>query len=343
MYYRNYQTLVNIMRTQKPFRGTQNKFPLTNRKLSYKYFLQDKDENGQDMFRLVYGKRWDRELVTQMDYELANGDKSGEYFKRPNDDGEMEYFKYVESPNEMGIVRADNSFEFTKSAYGQGDMYFLNDYCRKGYFYTDSRRGGMLYVTGGRKQRESMLPIFKGLRVDCDTMQPDPSHTYKLYGRRVNRKESKEFLKQYEDFFKVSEAMMKTISMENFVAISNEFVSTTPDSRASYWIQDKFRDELLAKAKELMNDSPLDAAAILCLTLGSRGIGNFRWISLVTRTSSNDTPAEYFLPMKRAVCSMLYTENPDVMKLIEYEYGKPYPQSIWGYAVEVDGVLVEQL
>ena len=348
MNYINYQALKNIMLTQKPFRGTTNRFPLTKRSQSYKYFLYEKDDKGEEIFRIINGRRYDTEDVSEEEYHADP--KNCNKTQTINEDGTKTttYYRMHLIPDEVGIVRPDNSFEFTKSNYGQGCMTFLTNFTHRGGFSRDGKRGGMIYLRGPYSQRESMLPIYRGMRVDCDSMKPDPNHTYKLFGMRVDRKKSKDFLKQYEDFFKVSEAMMSNISLTSFIETCIDKLKEIPNAdRGSYWKYRYKTDTIIQHAKQIMNDSPLDAAALYCLSLGSTGISNFRYVVAVSSDNDlvtvDDTNAEgYFSQMKREVCNMLYRENPNVLHLLEYEFGKPYPQSNWGYKLEVDGVEVEQ-
>lgn len=336
MKYVNYAALKNVMLTQKPYRGSTNRFPLSRRTQSYKYFLHGEDEKGEYM-RLIYGKRFSSEEVTEAEH-IADPVNVRKY-KRPNDPQGYFYMKYTQTPNELGIVRADNSFEFSSKGYGQGDRTMLSDFSW-GTLKTDCRRGGMIYYD----RNGFMLPIVENMRVDCNTMLPDPSHQYRLLGRRVNRKKSKEFLKQYEEFFKVSEVMMKNVGKDVFIDIALEHVQRIASaSVGKYWLEGSTIDDLLAEAKKLMNDSPLDAAALFCCALGRNGINEFWWRlrNLRHHTEGVDI-GEMYVPMRNHVCNMLYRENPEVFSEIEFEIGKTYPASTWGYVVEVDGKAVRQ-
>ena len=354
MIYVNYKTLVNTMRTQAPYRGTENRFPLGNRKQSHKYFFYDKD---QDQFRIVYGRLFGNVTISKEEYDAEPDRRTvGKYPIYDNLTGkpipnEFRHLRHTQEPNVVGIVRPDNSFEFmSKSYYSQGDRTVLSKFCPyHGYFKVDVKRGGMLYIKGSYSNIEQMLPIFKGLRVDCDTVKPDPSHEYQLIGRRVNRKASKEIIKQYEDFFKVSEAMMSSIKMTDFMEIAAEVVKQhTLNTNSNYWADAIKLAPAIDRAINMMNDSPLDAAALFCLALGDKGIGNFRW--MVTNNMflqrhnlyGEEGVINYYPSMKRAVCDELYKRHPDVLKLVEYEYGKPFPQSNWDYTVLRDGVATEQ-
>ena len=346
MRYINYDVLTNITKTFVPYRGTKNKFPWSNRKQSYKYFLKEEDETGV-YFRVIYGKRWSSEEVTKEVYDTLKDSERAHY--GPHNSGALsveKYVRYFSIPNELGIVRSDNTFEFTGNSYGQGERAMLTSVCNAGYFMTDCRRGGDIYVVGGyRSGVQKMLPIFKGLRVDCNTMTPVPDHEYKLIGRRVDRKNSKEFLKQYDDFFKVAEVMMKSVRLEDFVQIGADRVKADElyDENAyyAYAVDPK---KILEVAKNLMLDDPLEAAALFCIGLGDRGIGNYRWLvsnylkvrKLGLYDDTNELEKLYPM-MRRAVCNMLYRDNPDVLQRVEFEFGKPFPASTWGYVVEVDG------
>lgn len=346
MRYINYDKLRNITKTFAPYRGSLNRYPWSNRKQSYKYFIHEKTESGDDYFRVVLGKRWKSEEVTKEVYNtLQDGERA--HYGPHNSHGPVDkYIRYFSIPNELGIVRPDNTFEFTSDSYGQGERMIMTSVCNTGYFMTDCRRVGDMYVVGGYSSGvQKMLPIFKGLRVDCDTMTPVPDHEYKLYGHRVNRKNSKEFIKQYDDFFKVAEVMMKSVKLEDFVQIGADKVRADGlYDESSYYAYAVDPSKVLPIAKSLMLDDPLEAAALFCIGLGDRGVGNYRWLvsnylklkKLGLYDDTNELEKLYPM-MRRAVCNMLYRENPDVLERVEFEFGKPFPASTWGYVVEVDG------
>lgn len=347
MRYINYPALVNQMRLQKPFRGSTNRFPLGNRKHSHKYFLWDEE---QSLMRIILGWRYQSHSATKEEYDADPKAVSRYENRNPatgNLDGTYGYTRWETIPNEVGIVRADNSYEFTGNHYGQGDMTILSGYPACGYFKTDGRRGGMIFKTDYRQSTAKMMPIFKGLRVDCDTMYPLPESKYQVIGMRVNRKNSREFLKRYEDFFKVAEVMMKTIDYPTFVEIGAEQIDELFGGVNAFvhYLSDEGRDKMLARAEELMLDSPLDAAALFCYALG-RGIGNYRWH---VRAGNNaighmgaGTTENYVAPMRRGVSAYLYKRNSEVMNTVTFGVHEPYPASDWGYSVEVNGEVKEQ-
>lgn len=350
MRYVNYPALLNQMKFQAPYRGTLNRYPLGDRKQSKKYFFHEKDADGNDLMRIIYGKRWVTEPSSKEEYDLMGEDSI--YKSTDSVTGEVSYYKYNVLPNEIGIVRADNSFEFTGQSYYQGTMGILSTFASKGYFYRSSKHGGMLYRGIPRYDaNETMIPIFKGLRVDCDTMMPDPKHTYKVVGTRVSRKNSKELIKRYEEFFSVAEAMMKAMPVRNFVDIAYEYINEnslwTGDGKA-YWAYRANWEQIKDDAIEIMNSNPIDAAALFCAGLGERGIENFRWLLARLKDHGDiheygeQTAEEYFSPMQKAVRLMLYRSNPEVFKDVEFEFGKKYPASMWGYSILVDGQEVRQ-
>ena len=76
----NYQRLLKISETQEPYRGSENRFPFSDRKYGHKYFLKDVVD-GVPQFRLCY------------------------YYR-----------KDISEPNVFGIVRSDNTIEFDVSS-----------------------------------------------------------------------------------------------------------------------------------------------------------------------------------------------------------------------------------
>jgi hypothetical protein len=73
----NYQRLLKISETQEPYRGSENRFPFSDRKYGHKYFLKD-IVDGVPQFRLCY------------------------YYKSDP----------ITEPHVFGIVRSDNTIEF---------------------------------------------------------------------------------------------------------------------------------------------------------------------------------------------------------------------------------------
>jgi len=115
-------------------------------------------------------------------------------------------------PNEVGIVRPDNTFEFTTKSLHQGLCMFVNDFI-DGYVYRSSRHGGYVYNVSIKNCTEQVFhPLFKGIRFGLgESKDVHELSKYQIFGRSVNRKESRQLMNKYADMFKVSEIMAELL------------------------------------------------------------------------------------------------------------------------------------
>ena len=202
--------LTNISKTVKPYRGTTNRFPIDKRTHNTKCFYVE-ERNGEQVYVITYGFRHNEHYHTKAEYE-ANPSRI--HHRQWEEDESKMYVSYTPVPRELGIVRSDNTFEFTAPYYGQGDNQIMTMWSR-GTFFRSSRHGGMVY-----RSNSSFHPIFKGMKVDCDTVMPAEGSEYKVVGKRVSRKDAKEFLSGYDGFYKVNEVMFKAMEYKNFMDLS---------------------------------------------------------------------------------------------------------------------------
>lgn len=331
-----WERLTNITNTQKPYRGTTNRFPVGDRRHSTKDFISE-ERNGELVYVIRYGTSWDSVQHTKEEF-LADQDNN---INERTYDGKTEYVRYVSSPRELGIVRSDNTFEFVSRYYGQGDNQIMSNWS-KGYFMRSSRHGGMVYM-----ERDSIFhPIFKGMRVDCDTMMPHKDSQYKVVGKRVSRKDAKEFLTRYADFYKINEVMLKTMEWKGFMETGLDVMKSLNINTDTWSLDDNQRDALIKFADENLNTSPLDAG--MAFTLAYDVMNTYARV----RAFNGDGASYYtqeveldlvFANLKRKLNKELYRRNPSVMKLTEYVPHEIYPASEWGVDVFVNGVEVEQL
>lgn len=338
----NYERLTRTMNVTPPYRGSKNRFPLMTRRQNNKYFLV-RDEDGKPVFDIVYGKRWtthtcDKDTYDQKIAEGARAHGYPVYDNKGNPTGAFEYYWYEVQPNILGTVRSDNTFEFNANVYHQGERGFLSQFSH-GWFTTDSRRGGMVYKEGWNNVSR-IVPIWKGMRIDVSAMIPTES--YKTVVHHVDRKKGKQLLSGYERFFKVSEVMLKSLTMEMIVQTAREVVGEVfNDTEAhSRWHKS---DEYLAAAKERMESAPLDAFVLYAL---GYDIGRFAYMMRWKVTNFNyesESVEVLFASTKRKLSKELYKVNRDVFKEVEYEGGKPYPACDWGVKIIVDGKEMVQL
>ena len=338
----NYQRLNSITHSVSPFRGSLNRFPIGNRRQNTKYFLVG-EENGERVFTIVHGCRFTYVSLTKEEHDEQLKAGVSHLHANQDSDGTWTCRRYDKVPNILGVVRPDNTFEFTGKSYGQGDRGILSSYSH-GVLSTESRRGGMIWMgaQGGKLRNDrtrGVIPIYQGLRVDCETMQPTKPIT--VIGRKVDRKVGKDLLAGYADFYATTEVMTKAMDYEVFVRTMNDVMNDHLDG-------DIARDhtEYSAKAETLLHTAPLDAAMLYIM---GWDIGGMRWNlrrfidSQISRYSSNeDTPHTMFLNLKRRLNKEIYKQNDEVFKKVEYTNCEMFPPSEWGYTVMVDGVEVKQ-
>ena len=328
--------LTEISVSQKPYRGTTNRFPIGDRRHNHKDFLKE-ERNGEQVYVVRYGYGWECIEHTKEEY-LAN---QGTIHERTNG-GVTVYESYKTIPRELGIVRSDNTFEFTNNNYGQGDNQIMSSWSR-GYFFRSSRHGGMVYREGSNNL---FHPIFKGMRIDCDTMMPHKDSEYQVTGKRVSRKDAKDFLKRYEDFYKINEVMLKAMDWKGYMETMSDVLKPLGITTESWSLMNDEKDKLIKFADENLNTAPLDAGIAFALAYEVQNLYS-RY-----RAFNGDGSSYYsreveldvvFANMKRKLNKELYKRNPSVMKLTEYVPNQPYPPSEWGVDITVNGVEVEQL
>lgn len=329
-----WERLTNITKTAKPYRGTTNRYPIGDRRHNTKDFIVE-ERNGEQVYVIRYGFSWREHEHTKEEF-LANPSTIHER----NSNGVSKYFSYKSIPRELGIVRSDNTFEFTKRGYGQGDNMILSSWSR-GYFMRSSRHGGMIY-----RDNDVFHPIFAGMRVNCDTMLPHESCQYKVVGKRVSRKDAKDFLKRYADFYQVNEVMLKTMEYKGYMETANDVIISLDIGTDSWGLDTNDRKKLMNYAESCINSAPLDAGVAFCLAHDVLNLYNRVRAFNGNGYSYYNQEVELeviFSNLKRKLNKELYKANPSVMKLTEYVPNEPYPPSEWGVDVYVDGKEVEQL
>jgi hypothetical protein len=291
------------------------------RRQNTKYFLAE-EENGEIIFRVMYGWIYSQLPITPE--EAAEFKKQGKNLYHDSTKGQD--YLWVHKPQEMGVVRSDNTFEFTSNSYPQGARKFLSD-TSYGYFHNDSRRGGMVFSSGPRL---GFYPIHQGMRVNIETMKPTKNIT--IIGKYVNRKASRNLMANHKDFFTVTETMCKAMTLESWL-------DTAKTIYLENEIEHKLPEEILMLAEAMKSSAPLDAMALYAFGLNS----DFRWrIKNPSSWRHHKDAVEVFDSMKARLCHQIYKENESTFKTVTYEMGKVYPPSVWGYTLMVDGTEVKQ-
>jgi len=335
----SWNRLTGITETQNPYRGTTNRYPVGKRTHNRKDFVVE-ERNGEKVYVVRYGYTYLERYHTEAEYK-AN--PSSIHHRQWDTDPTTMYCSYLTIPNELGIVRSDNTFEFTAKNYGQGDNQMLSGWSH-GWFYRSSRHGGMVYKSG----QSTFHPIFKGMRVECDTMLPHKDSEYRVIGKRVSRKQGKEFLKRYQDFYMINEVMLKSMDWKGFVEVAIEVgFKCGADFKEDWYLNQTAKLNLIEFADKNLNEAPLDSCVAYALA------HDLSHLYAKIRTTLNPQQATYygqgeleladlFCNIKRKLNKELYKANPSVMKLVEHTPNAYYPPSEWGVEIYVGDKEVEQ-
>jgi len=174
-------TLEDVVKFQKPYAGSTNAYPIGDRKYSGRHFRV-----------------------------MPNGDYVLFYAHREHIDGRIQRNEEIPKYAQMGVVRADNTYEFNRGVCMSTSMFLteaLNADVR-----SSSRHGGGIY-----QRRGFVHPIFRGLRVDISS--GEAKTPYQLFQRRLNQKAAKEEMKAYEEFATVYGAMIGVMDSKSILDV----------------------------------------------------------------------------------------------------------------------------
>jgi hypothetical protein len=340
--------LTEITKTQKPFRGTTNRYPIGDRRHNTKCFYVE-ELNGETVYKITYGKTHVRIPRTKEEYEeeqKANKSYADQIIYQHRGKDIEEYFSYEVMAYEIGIVRSDNTFEFTAPYYGQGINQIMSNW-GYGWFYSSSRHGGMVYRQGHDKDTAIFHPIFKGLRLYLDKMWVHDSSRYQIIGKRISRKNAKQFLTKYEDFYKVNEVMFKSIDWKTMMDTTVDVITPLvfEQELSNYYLSDVSKKSIIKWADENINVAPLDSA--LAFAVGHDISNMYQRVRGYVTNNNYYSPTEYdpmtvYANIKRNLNKELYKRHNEVMKDVEFDMGRYYPPSDWGVTILVNGKEVEQ-
>jgi hypothetical protein len=333
-----YAHLLEQTRKELPYRGTHNRFPVGSRKQSNKYFLTEERLNGESIARVIYGERRQYTAISKELYDHLKGKINVNVTTRGSPQ-EPTFYRIDTVPNEIGIVREDNTFEFTAHQLNQGENNILTKWSY-GHFNTSVRHGGVVH--SGLKV---FHPIWHGARFSMDN-DGKSYKPYQVFGLAVKRKEAKDHFKSYEKFFTVAKTMSFAMEWEVFrrtaIEVVDEHITGFDWNNLHGWFDPKRQEDFLSTAKGLQDTSPLDAY-ILYLCGYKYNILNRIHTNKNYYGSENDyTMPALYLGFHRRMTQDIYRATPELFKEVEYEGGKGFPANNWGIKVIVDGQQVKQ-
>jgi hypothetical protein len=220
----SYKNLQQITHTQDPFRGTMN-FPMyKDRRQPYSCFQLV--EVGNDIeYHVAYHRTSEEIEISEERYNLLKDVRGKSVHKKDREWQSYDFFEYKRIPNTIAIVRSDNTVEFVKNHYWQGERVKLSQWM--GYYanHSDSYRfGGDVMTRNIVNGGQATFPIFKGLRINVETCQPHESLDIKVFRRTIDRKKSKVLMEKYNKGLIVADAMLKCLDTDTMMVSVKELL-----------------------------------------------------------------------------------------------------------------------
>jgi hypothetical protein len=314
--YINYKNLETISRS-KPFRGSDNAYPLGDRRYSARHFR--KEEDGS--FSIWY-------LHRETSDDLAGGTLSGGHEKHAD----------RLASQKLGIVRQDNTFEFINSS-GQGENMMLREALRGGLGY-NVNKGGLVFERG-----QHIHPVFRGLRIDCDSGESRTD--YKLFQSVVKRKEANQYMKQFSEFKTVAPVMLNSMDDAGILQVYDDMYEIHRDSFKD--LNGKYVMQLIDEGKYV------DALCLFSMIEnhlwefkhGAQFRHEARESGASIPNHLNKLPSRF----KERTARVLQTKfrdtavstQEDLFESKELQAGKELPESKWDLRVTVNGVAMKRL
>ena len=348
----DYARLERITQVEKPYRGTTNKYPLVDRKQSYKCFYKE-EVNGEIVYKISRDSDYNKVVVTKAEYGVCNADKSSRIHGRCYEqviDGVRVYYKYATTPAIIGIVYPDNSIEFTGStehSYYQGTKKaFSSDRWLPCVYMRSSIKHGGLIISNG----DFTHPMFKGLRVYVNTLELHETCSYEVHGYKSNIKAVKQAFMPYKDSFSAADVMVRSMDEATLLDIIRTDV---PESALSGYGNIIASDIAVGKIYTTAMESIIDNPLIAILSIAVMGdVREIKQRVNYTTSYNRNTLSYYsntFVPDKlipntaKLFKHRLCKANPsELLNEVVYPAGGKYPSSEWGYSIMRTGILVEQ-
>jgi hypothetical protein len=314
--YINYKNLEEISRS-KPFRGSDNAYPLGDRRYSARHFRKEDDGS----FSIWYLNR-----ETSDEFQagtLSEGQKRNEewYARR-----------------KLGIVRPDNSFEFINTT-GQGENMLLCEGLRGGLSHC-ANKGGVVFQRG-----QHIHPVFIGLRINCDT--GESMTDYKLFQAVVNRKKANQYMKQFSEFKTVAPVMLNSMDDAGVLQVYDDMYEIHRDSFKT--LNEKQVMQLVHEGKYV------DALCLFSMITnqmweikhGTENRYKARETGEIVPIHLSRLPTRFKERTMRALETkfrdLAVSTQEDLFELKELQAGKELPESKWDLRVTVNGVTMKRL
>lgn len=354
MNYLSYERLTKITETQKPYRRTTNRYPLSYREHGYKCFFVEKDAQGNIEYHIAYQHAHTEKELTKSEADAITA-TGGWVGTTQRSNGTIKYYVWERHWHMLGIVRNDNTFEFTTSNLHQGDRMFLSATMGKhgSEVVSSVKHGGAIYREYIRDDEKTIakrednrwsptyyidtkiIPLFKGQRINLESNESVIN--YEVHLPYVNRKRSKEVVSKYKDEIQVAETFFKTMTSEVFASEMQEVYNKVfaDDEDKPSWRSHAAETTMLKYAKSRLQEDLYEGLYALMMGLGvlnswAIGCGNQYY------RDRGHFPLTYFQIAYQKFIKYIKLEN-GALDVKVYSSNELYPSNAWEVKILVDG------
>lgn len=277
------------------------------------------------------------------EYPYAKRTMRYRYFvPQKQDNGEVWF--YIHDGGEMGIMRPDNTFEFTKSLW-ISNLNSLNWYFLDYVWITQSAKHGGVILKW--KDDLTIMPVFVGLRVNFKTKELHDNSKYVIHCKTPDRKRMNEYMKPYEEKLKLARTFTKAMPIDTFLSDYMNFVEERYASPRDYNVAE-------FEFKGLLQEDPVGAIYSYMHLINTGNVRNWhdRQKELKKGTASQwwygenpmeQTPLYFYNKVKDDFREkILLQEEAFTHKTFSHE-DKKFQTSNWGHIVEVNGRTKDRL
>jgi hypothetical protein len=337
----NYENLKRITETQKPYRGTTDKYPFADRNHNYKYFYP-REVNGEIEYHVGYYHKWESETMPTEEFNAKKASmtklelkKWREELRWDSDSSQTKstgyYIKDNKNPKIDLIVRSDNTVEVVTDNFHQGmRMIFSAWNYANGVFQSSVGHGGIVY-----RRRDNgvdiTIPIFKHIRFNMDTMAIHESSKYLATYKTVDRKLSKEAMNIYQDKLNGAYAFITCMDRESFNQDRDEVIAELMPNNVSQWWGKSTRDDALELADKILLDKPVES---IYLFMKAFNVGYYM--------SSIAHPSDWIKTFKKKFAKHIHVKH-DTFSREYLTHLENFKSSPWKIDITINGKMVERL
>jgi len=324
----NYERFVRFTKNNAPYKDSGNAYPLGERRYSSRHFRAEEDGS----FTVWYA---DRETVDnkfgKKNDKAKRLDQHGNFYER----------------QKLGIVRPDNTFEFLPDLSAGDNMLLCN--VLGAYIHHDKARGGTIFEKTDRSAGMELIhPVFRGLRVNCDSGQT--ATPYQVFLPKVKRKVANQIMSRYSEFFSVFQTMIKAMDDRAISSVYIDLYEQNASKDKGAWRALNFTD-----VKRMIDEKRYVDAGCLFSMLSQQTHIRWRVEWHMNTYQERTVPDPPFIPLpsnwrsnvmndlKSNFRKKILREHTEAFDFVEQRAGLELPASQWEVIVKADGKSVIRL